>query len=377
VVTDVTAVEPEIDKSFLVCGIISQLMRRNVFKIGLLLVCLSAITICVAQQESSVSLPPSGDAVPVPVLSGGAAFVPTWDGGKPTLVSIISPVLLVPIGNNLVFESRAAFEGDFQRRNGASGDFTGAINKSLEYMELDYIANRYVTVTAGRFLTPFNIYHERLYPNWIRNMQTDPLILPIGTGSDNGLMLRGGLAVEKNVTLNYAVYFSALSTADHVESERHAGLRTGVFLPRQRFEVGISFQHQLQDERLNRYGLHLQWQPRRVPFDLRAEGTYSREEGNGLWVEAAFRLQNAPQPLLRRTQLVARTQIFHTGNIPGINQELPDTDTKRTEFGVNYYLNDGWKALASYGRTFTPAGDSNIWTVGMTYRFLIPLGPMK
>jgi hypothetical protein len=44
---------------------------------------------------------------------------------------------------------------------------------------------------------------------------------------------------------------------------------------------------------------------------------------------------------------------------------------------VNYYLNDGWKALASYGKTFTGLGNSNIWTVGMTYRFLIPLGPTQ
>lgn len=303
--------------------------------------------------------------------------MPTWDGGNPTLVSIISPVLLVPLGNNLVFESRAAFEGDFQRRNGNSGDFTGAIHKSLDYAELDYIGNRYVTITAGRFLTPFNIFNERLYPNWIRNTQTDPLILPIGTGSDNGLMLRGGIAGDKGVTLNYAIYLSALSTADHFESERHAGVRVGVFLPRERFEIGVSAQHQLQDSRLNRYGFHLQWQPVRVPFELWSEGAYSQEEGNGLWMEGAHRLLNARVAMLRRVQVLGRVQVFHVGAGPAINPNLPGIDTKRTEFGVNYYLNDGWKALASYGRTFTPVGDSNIWTVGMTYRFVFPLGPRQ
>lgn len=353
-------------------------MRSTVFKTGAILVaCLLASAVCTAQQDTTVPDTLVSDAKPVPVLSGGLAFVPTWDRGNPTLVSIVSPVLLLPLGSKFVFESRAEFEGDFQRRNGNSGDFTGAVSKSLQYMELDYIGNRYVTVTAGRFLTPFNIFNERLYPNWIRDTQTDPLIFPIGTGSDNGVMLRGGAAVQKDVMLNYAVYFSALSTADHFESERHAGVRTGIFLPRERFEVGVSAQHQLQDGRLNRYGFHLQWQPVRVPLDLRAEGAYSREEGNGLWVEGAFRLRNARPSLLRRTQLVGRTQVFHTGTVPGINGDLPEVDTKRTEFGVNYYLNDGWKALASYGRTFTPAGNSNIWTVGMTYRFVIPLGPKQ
>ncbi len=245
----------------------------------------------------------------------------------------------------------------------------------FDCMELDYIANRYITVTAGRFLTPFNIFSERLYPNWIRNTQTDPLIFPIGTGSDNGLMLRGGTTVDKSISLNYAVYFSTLSTADHFESERHAGVRVGMFLPRERFEIGMSVQHQLQDERLNRYGFHLQWQPRRVPFELRSEGAYSREEGNGLWIEGAFRLRNASSTVRRRAQMVCRTQAFRTGTGVGTNPNLPATDAKRTEFGANYYMNDGWKALVSYGRTFTPLGDSNIWTVGMTYRFVMPLGP--
>lgn len=340
-------------------------------------VCLTASLVCGAQQSFVPTPPVTEDARPVPVLSGGVAFIPTWDAGQPTLVSIVSPIVLVPLGSNFILESRGAFEGDFQRRNGDSGDFTGAVNKSLDYLQLDYIGNRYVAVTAGRFLTPFNIFNERLYPNWIRNTQTDPLIFPIGTGSDNGVMLRGGIALNQRVTLNYATYFSALSTASHLESERHAGMRAGVFLPRERLEIGASIQHQLQDERLNRYGFHMQWQPIRIPFDLRSEGTYSRVEGNGFWIEGAFRFRNANATPLRHTQVVLRTQVFHTGSAVGVNPDLPDSDTKRTEFGVNYYLNDGWKALASYGRTFTAAGDSNIWTVGMTYRFVLPLGPRQ
>ncbi|HZQ20838.1 MAG TPA: hypothetical protein VFA90_19270 [Terriglobales bacterium] len=337
--------------------------------------CVGLCTALVAQQDA----PPSVlmDAKPTPVLSGGVAFVPTWEGGGPTLVSIVSPVVLVPLGNNFVFESRAEFEGDFVRRSGNSGDFTGAIDKELEYAQLDYIGNRYITITAGRFLTPFNIFNERLYPNWIRNTQSDPLIYPIGTGSDNGIMLRGGLEVQKNVTLNYAVYFSALSNTNHLESERHAGMRAGIFFPRERLEIGGSVQHELQDARLNRYGSYLEWQPRRIPFDLRAEGAYSREEGNGLWVEGAYRFRNAGPEMLRRVQLVARTQAFYASTLTALNEDLPASDTKRTEGGINYYLNDGWKALASYGRTFTAHGNSSIWTVGMTYRFVFPLGGMR
>ena len=352
-------------------------MKRALARLCFVIAVRIGLTPLGTTQEIADLRAAADEAKPIPVLSGGAAFVPTWDSGDPTLVSIVSPVLLVPISRNLMFESRAEFEGDFVRRNGNSGDFTGAIDKSLQYAEFDYIGNKYVTFTAGRFLTPFNIFNERLYPNWIRNTQTDPLIFPIGTGSDNGLMMRGGVSLDSNVTFNYAVYFSALSTIDNLESERHAGIRAGLFFPHHRLEIGFSEQHALQNARVNRAGSYIEWQPARVPFDLRAEGAYSREEGDGLWVEGAYRLRNAKASFLRRAQAVARTQTFHPGTVAGINPDLPTVDTKRTEVGLNYYLNDGWKALASYGRTFTAAGNSSIWTVGMTYRFVIPLGPAQ
>ena len=67
---------------------------------------------------------------------------------------------------------------------GRSG-FHGPVEKEVDYAQVDFIANPYLTVTVGRFLTPFGIYNERLYPVWIRNLQSDPLILPIGTGPSN------------------------------------------------------------------------------------------------------------------------------------------------------------------------------------------------
>ena len=346
---------------------------RAVEVVWLVLVCITACCFGTAQQDTGAAVP-FADVKPVPVFSGGIAFVPSWDGGKPALDSIVAPVLLVPLGNNFVMESRAEFEGNFQRRNGNTGDFSGGIDKSLDYAELDYIGNRYVTVTLGRFLAPFNIFNERLYPAWIRNSQTDPLIFPLGTGSDDGIMLRGGLPATQEMTVTYAAYFSALEANPVLQSERHAGIRAGVFLSQRRLEFGGSVQHQLQSARVARYGLYAAWQPLRAPFELRSEGVYSHEEGKGFWVEGAYRFRDSRFPSLRRTQLVLRTQMFGAGSVPQMNSDLPSLNTKRTEFGVNYYLNDGWKALASYGRTLTAAENSNIWTVGMTYRFVFPLG---
>jgi hypothetical protein len=312
-------------------------------------------------------------AATVPVLSGGVAFVPFVQGGQTTLVSIFSPVVLVPLGDNWLIESRAAFEGDFVRRDG-TGPFGGEVEKSLEYLQLDYIANSHLTVTVGRFLTPFGIYNERLYPVWIRDLQADPVILPLEEGSSDGMMLRGGFAVAHNLNLNYAAYFSTLCTNETLVSDRSTGGRLGAFLPKQRIEIGFSFQHLLEaNNDANRYGVHFEWQPRALPVDIRSEYA-DTELGRGYWIEPALRLNAfSHSRVFSHTQVVARFQQFFAK--PGvIDDDLPAANTKEPEIGLNYYFLDGLRATASYGRQLSSDGNANIWTAGVTYRFAFPLG---
>jgi hypothetical protein len=317
---------------------------------------------------------------PVPVVIGGAGFITTFDGGEPHLGPLIAPVLLVPIENRWLIESRATFEADMTQQPGSSS-FHGQVLKSIDYLQLDYIANPYVTVTVGRFLTPFGIFNERLYPIWIRNLQTDPLILPIGIGpsqASTGAMVRGGFQATSKINFNYAIYFSALSTVTlsnvtPLDSDRFAGGRVGIFIPNQRLEIGGSFQHLLQDERSNSFGFHGGWQPPASPLELRGE--YQRSaRGSGYWIEPAYRLNQVPfwQYAMRRTQLVARMQQYFVGALP--SDALPSVNTRQFEFGVNYYFRDGLRAVSSYGRQFSDAGNMNIWTIGLTYRFAFPLG---
>lgn len=312
---------------------------------------------------------------PVPLLSGSAGFITTFDGGDPHLGPIVSPVVLVPVGERWMVETRVTFESDLAQQPGLNG-FHGQLQKEVDYAQLDFIANPYLTVTVGRFLTPFGIFNERLYPVWIRNLQTDPLILPIGIGPSNastGAMVRGGFKATPQFNVNYAVYYSALSTASPVDSSRFAGGRVGIFMPNARLEVGGSFQHLLQDERSNLFGFHAIWQPLALPLDIRAETSRSRR-GSGYWVEPAYRLSQLPfwRNEMRRTQVVARMQQFYVGALT--NDVLPDVNTKQFEFGLNYYFMDGLKAASSFGRQFSVEGNKNVWTVGLTYRFVMPLG---
>lgn len=314
---------------------------------------------------------------PVPILSGSIGTFSFVTGGQNLIDTQINPVLLLPLGDHWLVESRAEFEGQFQRPPGG-GPYGGPVTKHVDYAQLDYIANPYLTVTAGRFLTPFGIFNERIYPGWIRALQPDPLILGIGTASSDGAMLRGGFPVSSKANMNYAVYVSATSIGiNSVDSERHVGGRIGFFLPGPRLEVGGSWQKTLQADRKNAFGFHMGWQPTKVPLNLRAEFARSYY-GSGYWVEGAYRLRQAPfwQKAMRRTELVGRGQQFFTGPVgsQAFAGSLPLANTREGDFGINYFVRDGLKVVGSYGRQFSPLGNFNQWTYGIAYRFLVPLG---
>ncbi len=319
---------------------------------------------------------PTSDS-PVPILTGNAGFFTNVQAGKTEIVSEINPVVLVPLGDRWLIEARGEFEGDFQRKNG-TGPFGGGVAKDLNYLQADYIANPYVTITVGRFLTPFGIYNERLYPIWIRSLQPEPLILPLEESSSNGAMLRGGFSIGPKVNLNYAAYFSTLTTTNGIDANRSVGGRMGFFLPGPRIEAGVSWQKLLQDGRSNAVGFHLAWQPTPLPLNLRSE--YARSQaGSGYWVEAAYRLSQFSfwQHAMRRTEVVSRAQQFFVGqNAADYASEygVPGANTRGADLGLNYYLRDGMKATASYGRQFSSDGNFNLWTVGIAYRFALPLG---
>src|SRR5689334_19019764 len=145
---------------------------------------------------------------PVPILTGSTAYFTRVIAGQYQNAPSVSPLLLVPVGDKWLLEVKGSYSETFTK----DPDDTYFENKAsygMAYGQLDYIANRYVTLTAGRFITPFNIYGERFGPNWIRSLQVTPLSSPITSGSALGGMLRGGFPGTEKINLNYAVYFSA------------------------------------------------------------------------------------------------------------------------------------------------------------------------
>jgi len=313
-----------------------------------------------------------------PILSGGIQFVGTSNAGFTFYQPVISPVLAAPIGDHWLIESRGELQGFISRENGTTGPYQGQFFTALDYAQLDYIANSHVTITVGRFLTPFNIYNERYGPAWIRNLQDPAIIYTIGTrtsASSDGVMLRGVAAAGEKWEWNYTAYLSALSNIQNLQAGRAGGGRTGIVLPDAGIEIGTSYQRFLQGRDYNAAGTYFVWQPPSIPLDVRNEYAHS-PSGQGYWLEAAYRLARDRRNIsgLARLQPVARVQQFFKGT-PSPQAFLPSRDTNRFDFGLNYYLPHEVRLNGSYGRQFSASGNANIWNFQITYRFLFPAWP--
>jgi hypothetical protein len=87
----------------------------------------------------------------------------------------------------------------------------GSAEFGMEYLTVDWFMNDYMTLVAGKFLSPVGQFRQNLHPTWINKMVS----APVGFGHDQaapvaevGAQLRGGFPVSKTMNASYALYVS-------------------------------------------------------------------------------------------------------------------------------------------------------------------------
>jgi len=108
-----------------------------------------------------------------------------------------APIFLFKLSDKLMFEAEMEFEFE-----------NGELESALEYADVMYVMNDYMTIRAGKFLLPFGTFMERLHPTWINKLST----VPLGFGHDGivpstgvGVEIRGAFSVSSS-KFNYAFY---------------------------------------------------------------------------------------------------------------------------------------------------------------------------
>lgn len=132
----------------------------------------------------------------------------TFDAG-------FNPIFLWELNDRLFFEGQIEFALETPEGAGSSETET-----ELEYANMNYTINDYMTVGAGKFLVPFGIFNERLHQDWINKLPDRPLIyddeVGIAQESSIGAYLKGAIPYHAQ-KFNYALYIDngpALITDD-------------------------------------------------------------------------------------------------------------------------------------------------------------------
>ncbi len=109
---------------------------------------------------------------------------------------------------------------------------------NLRYAYIDYALLDSMTLRAGKFLVPFNVYNERI--DGVDAKLAVPPMSAMWGMADTGLQIRGFVDTGADVGLDYAVYYVNGLTRDLAdESDKGLGGRLGIVTPAG-FELGLS-----------------------------------------------------------------------------------------------------------------------------------------
>jgi hypothetical protein len=266
----------------------------------------------------------------------------------------------------------------------------------LEYGYVSFFLNKYLTIKAGKFLSPFGIYQERLHPQWINKLPSIPLGFnhdeaPIGPPSEIGVDINGGAQLG-SAKVNYSLYVSngpalisnsdisqngqlMYASAEDNNKNKALGGRLGLLpFSNSSFEIGGSFQTGIvgdkgtdyQNVKARQYALDLSY-VRQLDFmmgllDIKGQWNWvnvdqasyinpadslgytfinNRDAG---FIQGAYRPSMFHSKFLKKTELVYRYSSQTLPNLEsGKNSELKTT---QSTYGINFWYN--WRTVIKF-----------------------------
>jgi hypothetical protein len=134
------------------------------------------------------------------IITGDGEVVFVADSGNVNFTNVnFKPIFLWKLSDKLFVESEVEIE---------TGD--GFVDIGLEYINMCYAVNPYLTVHGGRFLPQFGMYRGRVGEAFINRFATDPVGFGdggIGPSDEVGVGAQGGLPLG-DAKMNYSVWVS-------------------------------------------------------------------------------------------------------------------------------------------------------------------------
>ncbi len=295
---------------------------------------------------------------------------------KSNFTAAFNPIFLWKLSDRLLFESEVEFE---------LGDSSTTTN--LEYADISYLLNDYMTVEAGRFLSPFGVFTERLHPKWINKLADKPLVYAGGSTmlvpeSEQGAQIRGAIPLGEAAKTTYALWMTngpGLNTdatnagtldfdrTTDANNHKAFGGRVALF-PIPEVEVGYSTEFArvgalgtafskvdayvqgmdvsyVHDSAALKGAVDLksEWLWSHVqPINYGTNGGRFRNDRWGGYVQAAYR-PTFGDAIIRKLEPVVRFDMINQPDAAPNNQ-----DEERFTFGVNYHLSSRAVLKAAY-----------------------------
>lgn len=297
-------------------------------------------------------------------------------------------------------DDKVLFETELEMKVGSDG----GTELGLEYAQLDYLVNDYLTLIAGRFVLPLGVVREKHDAVWINKLPIMPLpesdLTALIPENDIGVQARGGFHLNDRALMTYALYVAngpgsggdgpghfdsvgewqptsnGFQGGSSVSGKPNGGGRLAIFYPwkpNHDVEFGVSGQTGRGTDNLMWSALALDAALHLTPnLECRGEfintwedtadvGTLRRK---GWWVQAAYKLAGLDLefPLVNNLEAV-----FRYGG-----ERLPDGHINEYDLGLVYHISNTLLVKGAYsmfdGNAFNADAGNNKWPNMFTFQ---------